>query len=281
MDANSVLSQSSQMKMRMRAAYNAAKSFVLDSYMPARARVLDLGCGNGVDLLKFNYHRPEAIVLVDKSPVCLANAEHFVRTKNIRSPYMTLCLDVFRDDLPSRHDASVRGSPVPGAPSVMIANMTLATTFSLLEYCPDEKALDHLCGLISRALAPGGLWLGCMTDGEQLLTRCDPMGTYRDAYCQIQLEAGTNCYQIKPLEKEAHLQFLWSLATVQRFASAHGLVLIMHDSLVNVLGTARTSANYNTISRASQLNGKHKLWLHDIRSLSLLSFFAFVKPVGE
>jgi hypothetical protein len=256
------------MKLRMRAAYNTAKSFVLDSYMPATARVLDLGCGNGVDLLKFNYHRPETIVLVDNSPLCLTNAEQFAHAKHIRSPCLTLYADVFRDDV------------LMVAPG-MIINMTLTTTFSLLEYCPHEQAMDHLCHLISQALAPGGIWLGCMTDGDQLLSRCDPMGTYRDVYCEIQLEAGTNCYRIKPAEKEAQLQFLWSFATIQRLAGAHGLVLIMHDSLVNILGTARRNANYDTISRASQLNGKYRLWLHDIRSLSLLSFFAFVKPMGE
>lgn len=266
--------------MRVKAAYNAAKSLLLAKYMPRHARVLDLGCGNGTEMLKFGLHRPTEVVLVDLSTECLSRVEQFARVKNIKYPFGLHQANVFTDDI-AHQTTLVKGQHSNIPKRVMLHNMDLITSFSLLEYCPDMKCLHHLCDTITNALIPGGTWVGCITNGDQLIQRCNRTGGYQDSYCRVQLQPDSNRYQFQSVQQVPQIQFSWSLATINRVAASHGLIPCINESLLDILGNAPLDQHYNRIRHASQLNGKYKLHLDDMRPLSLLSFFAFSKPIVE
>jgi SAM-dependent methyltransferase len=265
--------------MRVKAGYNAAKSFILAKYISQNARVLDLGCGNGTEMLKFASHRPLVVVLVDLSADCLDRADNFGRAR-IKYPFGLYQANVFTDDIVKQTTLTARPKSSV-TKRVVIENMDLITTFSLIEYCPDMTALYHLCKTIYDTLSPGGSWVGCVTDGDQLIQRCDESGGYQDSYCRVQLQKDNNSYEFQTVQQVPQMQFSWSLSTIIRVAVSHGLVPCLNESLLDILGNAENDRHYKRIRHASQLNGKCKLHLDDFRPLSLLSFFAFSKPLTE
>lgn len=264
---------------RIKAAYNLGKSLLLASVITeAHSKILDLGCGNGTEMLKFAYHNPQYVIFVDLSPECLSRVKQFAITKNIRYPFGTLetnfCTDKWSEQTVLIPQASV------GIPQrVRCSGFDIITSFSTLECCPSLNALHGLCGEVSKALIPGGFWVGCVTNGDKLLQRCNSTGGYRDNYCQIQLCAFDNSYTFQTKNKVAVSQFLISLATLCRVAKLHGLFLVHKQSILDLIGGATIDPNYKRLRHASQLNGKYRLHLDDMRTLSLLEMFVFCKPL--
>ena len=52
---------------RFKAHYNSLKSCLLLESVGEKARIIDLGCGKGSDLLKSQVHQPNAVVHVDNA----------------------------------------------------------------------------------------------------------------------------------------------------------------------------------------------------------------------
>jgi len=264
---------------RLKAAYNAAKSLAIARFMVPKGRILDIGCGKGSELLKFGRHRPEFVVFMDLSAVCLSRVKEFSLVKGIKYPLGLLQGNAFTDDISQKTTLVQKKTHVPRR--VRLTGLNVVTTFSVLEYCPDMRALHTLCNSIATMLSPGGAWIGCTTDGTKLMERCNNTGYYEDFYCKIQLQPDSNQYQFQSMQNNPRFQYSWALPTIVAVAAQHGLVLGSNQSLLNVLANSVMDKHYKQIRHGSQLNGKYKLQLDDFRPLSLLTFFTFHKPASE
>lgn len=250
---------------RVKAAYNAAKSLVISRFITKNARVLHIG--TGTDLLKYDPHAPRDVVLLGESGESLAVGIGFGYDKKIQYAIGMHVTNVFTDSFTDQsttvyHPAMV----VPRR--VRLRGVNLITTFSVLEQCSDSQQLQHLCQQIAQSLEPGGIWVGCVTNGTRLLERCDDNGCYQDTYCDIEMIEQGSTYQFRSANRDCR-QNLWTLPTIVRMAEQNGLVLCLQESLLDVLGDARAGEH---------MNRKLRLQLDDFPPLSLVLFFSFFKP---
>lgn len=262
---------------RTTAAYNVAKSLMLAEFSPTKARVLDLGCGNGNDMIKFGCRRPEYVVFVDASPECISNARCFAQARGISYAYS--CENInFIEEAFSTLSVLVRNAKMSAPRRVLLSNLDIVTTFSSLEYCRSTEDLHFICSQIYRSLKPGGVWIGCLTDGEKLIKRCGGSYVYEDDYCQIAIQSDSS-YLFKIHGKAPVSQTLISVAWLSTIAAFYGLVLIKSESLLDSIGNAENSHDYRRLRHASGLNRECRLRMDDLRPLSLLDFFVFKKPL--
>jgi hypothetical protein len=265
---------------RVKAAYNLGKSLLLLSTVKQNDKILDLGCKSGTEMLKFAHHRPSCVVFIDKSESCLQRVKQFAESKKIRYPFGMLQVNFYQDKWAS--EMLLVRNPKLDTSTIMGCNQcNVITSFSTIEYCTSEAGLHLICSEITQALVPGGFWIGCMTNGDKLLKRCDKNGFYQDNYCQIQLKESTGEYTFQTHGKDSESQFILSVATLCRIALHHNLHLVDTKSILDLIGDASMDRNYKRLCHASQMNGKNKLHLDDMRPLSLLEMFVFQKPFSE
>lgn len=269
----------SMAQSRVKAAYNAAKSLLITRFISPGARVLDFGGGS--DVLKYDPHDPEYVVQVHNSHCSL----DFANRKNIKYAYGVHVADVFTAQLSSdnttvQYVGNIDDKRVHIPHRVRLAGVQLISSFSILETCTNTNALRHVCRQVSELLAPGGSWIGSITNAASLVERCDATGHYEDNYCTVNMDETQNAYWFATHQRHQK-QYLWSIQAIARIAKEYGLVLCLQESLLDVLGNARIDSHYSRIRHSSQLNGKLKLHLDDLRPLSLLTFFCFLKPVSE
>ena len=257
---------------RVKAAYNTAKSFLITRFIKENARVLDIGCGS--EILKFEPHFPDYVIQVHTTDCSL----EFANSKNIKYEYGVHIANVFIDQL-SESTTTVQkiGAPIPRR--LRLVGVDLVTSFSVLESCPDLQSLHHLCKQVHDLLVPGGSWIGCITNSARLMERCDETGHYQDNYCEVHMDAQAQAYWFATHQRHQK-QYMWSLLDISRIAKEYGLILCLQESLLDLLGNAMPSEHYSRIRHSSQLNGKLKLHLDDFRTLSLLTFFCFLKPTA-
>lgn len=253
---------------RVKTAYNAAKSLIISRFLQKHARVIDIG--SGTDVLKYSTHEPLDLILVDASGESLAKGLEFAIDKGIQYPVGQHMADVFSE--PFSESTTTVYSPVMVVPRrVKLRGTDLVASFSALELCKDIEHLQHFCDQVAQSLKPGGVWIGCLTNGARVLERCDEKGHYADNYCAIQMNDRVDSYRFTTATRDCQ-QHLWTVPTLVRIAERSGLVLCLQESLLDVLGNA---PNWRDHRR------KLKLHMDDLPPLSLLSFFCFTKPCPE
>jgi hypothetical protein len=265
------------MQTRVKAAYNVAKSLAINECITNHARVMDIGGGHGSELLKFGPHRPKEVIVVDIDQEALTDAMEFAREKEIKYEHGTIVADVFTDQL-AFNTTLVRYTDNKVPRRVRLQELDVITTFSVVEYCPTIKGLHHLCEQVSELLREGGSWVGCITNADRVMERCDENGLYSDGYCTVQLLEDCHSY-LFTTPRSKRKQYLWPMHTLQHVAAKHGLLLDSSESLLDLLGSAARNRDYRRIRQATCKT--LKLQLDDTRPLSLLTFFCFCKPSPE
>ena len=250
---------------RVKAAYNAAKSLVISRFISNNARVLHIG--TGTDILKYDPHAPRDVILLGDSEESLQIGISFGNDKKIQYAIGMHVTKIFTDFFTDQSTTVYHPTMVVPR-RVRLRGVNLVTTFSVLEQCSEITQLEHLCQQIAQSLEPGGIWVGCVTNGTRLLDRCDGNGCYQDTYCNIEMMENSGTYRFTTTKRDCH-QTLWTLPTIVRMAEQHGLKLCLQESLLDVLGNAREH---------EYVNRKLRLQLDDFPPLSLVLFFSFFKP---
>jgi SAM-dependent methyltransferase len=133
---------------------NALKAQLIARHL-LRARVLDIACGKGGDILKFRPEMCAEYVGVDISPVCIEEA----RSRARRDARFTF--HVADVGLEAMRCASAGASPAFAAPASFDA---VSCMFALHYFFANEAMLDAVVSLVASSLKAGGRFFGVMTD---------------------------------------------------------------------------------------------------------------------
>lgn len=133
-----------QTRSSTRNTHNFLKAALLSRYLAPQADVLDLGCGQGGDVLKLRHHFPRSYRGIDVS----ARAVHVAKFRLRRA--LKCPIHVERADF-SRDDWAV-------APRVDLVNCQFALQYAF--HSPARAA--HVLDRIARVLRPGGVFVGTL-----------------------------------------------------------------------------------------------------------------------
>jgi len=266
---SSTISNDSQ---RFKAHYNTVKSCLLLESMPAEARVLDLGCGKGTELLKYQVHKPNAVVLVDISQDCLQKAQEFAKEKQINYDIFEMRSNIATDELYNRR---LTLSKDQIQRTLIVRNFDIATSFSVLEFLPSVQHLKHVAVQVYSSLQTNGLWIGCMIDTSLLLERLDTSNQYTDAYCTIQRKLGK--YDMTVNDKTTCQNLCISPDALEKIAFQVGFHKIKSTNWATYMGGIPLTKQVENLVRVMQLNDRNRLKLSDLRALSLVHVFIFKK----
>ena len=150
-DGQSLAERASGPLYALKRYHNAVKLDLLRQYAPRGGRLLDVGCGRGGDIRKWSHLR--RVVAVD---VC---AEEIVeaRRRLAAAPPRGAVVDFRVADFATDYRAEVE--PFDAA-SCMFA----------LHYFFESEATLHAClRNVASSLRPGGVFVGCMPDGDAVL----------------------------------------------------------------------------------------------------------------
>ena len=125
-----------------------------------RVSVLDIGCGKGGDVGKWMPHRPKAFLGVDgsESNIEEARARHTTFVANGRG------------SMPASFVAADLCAPRSRLP-VEDATIDIACSHFFFQFAAQrEQMLDGLVLECARAVAPGGIFIGLIPDGDRILS---------------------------------------------------------------------------------------------------------------
>lgn len=268
---------------KMRVYYNFIKACLMHQHVgdTKGIKLVDLGSGSGVDLLKFAAFDPVSVILVDLSTVNLSRALQFYESKNLTFPVGVLPCNVATDAF---FEFSVKGSTPfsPNVPKKLTFNNTdLVCTFGVLEFFPTVSHFRNVSEQIFKSLQPGASWIGCVMDTEKLLERLGPDGKYSDRYCKARLCENENLDRVEiTVRNQTVVQNLClTPCTLRRIAKETGFVIETMKSAAEFLGDLRHQLSWirhlRRVMRVDQPN--NVLQLEDLVSLNLLHVFAFRK----
>lgn len=140
---NEKLESSNQHRDPMRNTHNFIKAMLIQSCLPTNADLLDIGCGQGGDLLKFKRSRPRSYRGIDASSTAIHRIGERIRQIGWRAPYVLECIDMTRDEWST--------TPLVNAVSCQ---------FSLHHLFVSEAAARHAISRMASSLVVGGVLFG-------------------------------------------------------------------------------------------------------------------------
>ena len=257
---------------RFKAHYNSLKSCLLLESVGEKARIIDLGCGKGTELLKYQVHQPKAVVLVDISCECLLKAQAFAKDKKISYDIFDIQLNIATDTL---FDQRLTLPKDNISRTISTRDFDVATSFSVLEFLPSIQHLQHTAKQVYKTLAAGGLWVGCLIDTNILLERLDTNHEYKDTYCSIKRKHGE--YDMTVNEKTTCQNLCISPDALDQTAVQVGFEIIKSTNWAIYMGGLSYTPEVQKLTRVMQLNDRNKLKVSDLRALSLMHVFMFQK----
>lgn len=178
----------------IRNTHNFIKAVVIKRFVSNKKRILDLGCGQGGDLMKIKYATPSLYVGIDISPTAVASAQARASKINMRCRSHFLCLDFTSRDW-------------NGYPPYDVINCQFAIQFAFKTQSQAEFTLEK----ISRFLTEDGLFIGTL-----------PLHTDADTYSEVVIKLPDDSRYCK--EPAVHPEdFI-------RICAAHNLQLVMMES---------------------------------------------------
>ena len=139
----------------LRNANNWIKSTILNMNIPTGSSVLDICCGAGGDLRKFQHSGVSKYVGIDISLGCIERArERSAKMKwNIQRDFQVV--DVRQSfDMGQMFDCIV-------------------CNFAVQFFFESSEILSSFCSNVERHLKPGGVFLACIPNGEEIIHRCN------------------------------------------------------------------------------------------------------------
>ena len=267
--------QQSEEDRRFKAYYNMTKSALLLQWLTPGEKVLDLGCGNGTEILKYEIHHPNAVVLVDISQTCIDNATKFSLDKHITYDLACVHANIATEALFARR-VQCWNARMSIKRTLLLQEFALATTFCVLESIPSIPHLEHLVQQIFACLKPGGVWVGCMIDTQKLLDRLDNKDQYQDIYSKFTVKG--DWYEMLVHGRKMLYNLQISPSILQETARNAGFVQMFGGSLPSYLAELKPTSTLNSLKKNMQLDRRYRMKLSDLRALSMLRVFSFRRP---
>lgn len=278
--------------MGPRSALNFVKA-VLFSRLVARGDVgLDLGCGRGHDVYKWDHVRPSWVVFADLSEGALAEAERRWRRARATFPATFCALDFTQDEavrsLAENSLPSLRLVRVPMTQTDVRTDRDREATFSVvschnaLQYAPASPGgLARALALVASALRRGGIFFGMVPDADRVrdaLAGQFDLGGFRVSPAPGATAAGGAMVTGMPYTFEADdgmrcEQYLLDFDDLVEEASRHGMALQYDENCATWYDSeARSPANAVLAQhfKAPALPGEDAR-----RALSLYRLFVF------
>jgi len=136
--------------------HNSVKRVMITTYARSAPRLLDLACGRGGDLHKWQSARIGFVRGLDLSPEEIAEARRRSSDARVACKFTsidTLTSEVWIDDT-----------------GVFLYDC-VSCFFALHYFCGDERALHMLLTTVDMNLKPGGYFFGCVPDKHRILDR--------------------------------------------------------------------------------------------------------------
>lgn len=177
----------------LKAFNNWTKSVLIGKYAGRDARVLDIGCGKGGDLLKWHKARCREYVGVDIAEVSVSQAEG--RYRSMRDPKFKAsfhALDCYTQDLETVLEKDGMASP----------EFDLVTMQFCLHYSFETEAkAQMMIKNVSKYLRRGGRFIGTIPNAEQILKQVKNLSTKRKKEAPdappSSLSFGNNIYKVE------------------------------------------------------------------------------------
>ena len=128
---------------KIRNTHNFIKSVLIKQFVSKKKKILDLGCGQGGDLIKLKYSSPSLYVGLDISSKAIVNAQHRASKINLNCRCYFLCVDF------TTHDWN-------GYPPYDVINCQFALQFAF----KNIETATHTIEKVSRFLVENGLFIG-------------------------------------------------------------------------------------------------------------------------
>ena len=129
----------------IRNTHNFIKAILIKRFVQQNKRILDLGCGNGGDLLKLKHSKPSLYVGIDISPLCVQTARERFSKVNMNCTCHLICSDF------TQHDWN-------GYPPYDVINCQFAIQFAF----QNERTANFTIEKISHFLIEDGLFIGTL-----------------------------------------------------------------------------------------------------------------------
>lgn len=135
----------------LKVTHNGWKRRLLEIYANDTDSLLDIACGRGGDIMKWNDCRIKMVHGVDISLYEVREAVR--RASNIKRPYTTCTFQI--------HDFLMPYTP-------LLSFATVSTFFCLHYFCVSKYACQTLLESIERSLCVGGHWIGICLDSHKV-----------------------------------------------------------------------------------------------------------------
>jgi SAM-dependent methyltransferase len=229
--------------------HNNVKHRLYEQFTKSGSSLIDIGCGKGGDLHKWEHLGIRSVLAVDISPSHIKEAKMRLigkRTMNTRVTFLEA--DAFRDDIASR-DGQVYDA--------------MSCMFGLHYASRDESSINRAFQNASSSLKPGGVFFGVCADGDmvikggnisneiiRIIIRPDPSEKWGRAYEFSLLDS---------MVSEKNVEYITRSSDLIQVAALHDLVPIslsdcadwkMKDghTFPNLIGTNEQSINERKVS---------------------------------
>ncbi|ORZ34354.1 guanine-N(7)-methyltransferase domain-containing protein [Catenaria anguillulae PL171] len=167
----------------LRAFNNWVKAVLMNRFLRSGLHLLDIGCGKGGDLNKYNKARIAQLYAFDVASVSIDQATE--RYRQMHRPWFKAqfqALDCYNDSIEPY---------MPRGASVGAVSMQFCAHYAF----QSEKQVRIMLENVSRWLAPGGYYFGTVPDANVLV---------RKLRASPGLEYGNSIYKIRFVQKDAY-----------------------------------------------------------------------------
>ncbi|WFD42837.1 mRNA (guanine-N(7))-methyltransferase [Malassezia psittaci] len=205
----------------------------------AQARVLEMGCGKGGDLMKWDRQHPSILVMIDVAEVSVNQARERYESGRFRWPASFFAFDCFREPLSSHIPQEILDPKFD----------TISLQFCMHYGWDTEEHARVMLKNIAQNLRPGGTFIGTTPDSETLMGRLDAIDS------EGELSFGNENYRIefehryedgeKPFGNKYHFwledavddvpEYVVEWATFERLAEEYGLKLLYRSRFDQIL----------------------------------------------
>jgi len=195
--------------------HNRVKSRLYERFTRNGDRLLDIGCGKGGDLHKWEHRRLHTVIAVDVNPAFIREAKRRIERKRaMRTRVHFWQADAFIDDLTSG---------APGAPPYD----AVSCMFCLHYAARDESSIHRLCQNVGQSLRVGGVFFGICADGDRILQT----GTFANDLVDVRIPPHGDGPWGRPYEfvlsdsiiAERNVEFVTQQSELVRVAAQYGL----------------------------------------------------------
>jgi len=194
----------------IRNTHNFIKAVLIHRYIQKNKRILDLGCGQGGDLLKIKYQKPSIYVGIDISTTCIAAAQERCASIKMMCRCHFLCSDF------TKHDWD-------GYPPYDVINCQFAIQFAFASETHARFTFEK----ISRFLVEDGLFIGTMPTHKEK--------TYSIVNVTLpddKRECKEYAVEVEDLVKMC-CEFNLHIVTIQDFSTFYKNALISNPAIAN------------------------------------------------